>query len=118
MPQTYTRKHLDYLTNGAPKVLTASATTGDLLHTATAEPGEIDEVFLEFLNNSASAVIVTLEVDTGSAVTMATVSVAARSAASPTGVRLNLAGGVILRAFAATPASIFVNGYVNRIAQS
>lgn len=120
MAQTIERQHISYLTDGAPKVLAATATAGDILHTAIATAGKWDEIFLELFNkNTSTARTVTLEIDAGAAVTILVIDIPAKATIQPFRQRLVLKNGVKLRCFCASGATdVFASGYVNRITQS
>lgn len=107
---------LSATTNGRPVKITATATPGTLIHTAISGVADIDEIYLNAVNTSASDVVLTIEFGgTTSPDDLVPVNVL-----SGKGVFLVLNGwqlqnGLAVRAFAATTAVINISGYVNRI---
>jgi hypothetical protein len=106
--------------DGLGILVTATATAGTAIHTASTTPATIDEVWLYAYNNSATSILLTIEYG---GVT-APKDVIKTSVLGQAGLVLVCAGLVlqgnatakVVRAFAATGSQISLFGYVNRIA--
>ena len=116
---TFTKLLLSGSTNGRGILVAATATAGDILHTATNTANEFDEVYLYAYNGHTADVEWTIEMgsvtgpDDHNVVTIP----------FDTGLILVVPGnvfngGVIVRAFAAVTNVITIYGFVNRINQA
>lgn len=114
------REFLSESTNGNYINVVTSGSPGTLVHTATAEAGEKDEVWLWGVNNTADIASVTIEwggTDTNTDVTK--VGMPASQGRQLLIAGESLAGGLTVRVFAdtdtATASGINLGGHVNRI---
>ncbi len=102
-------------TNGRNVKVVATATPGTLLHTATSTSGEIDEVWLWATNSDTVSRKLTIEFGgTTSPDDTIEVTIPAESGPFLVVPGLPLAGGLVVRGFAATASVVLVSGYVNR----
>lgn len=116
----FTKRQLSGSTNGRPIKVTATATPGTLIHTATSTTDEFDEIYLWAVNTSSSAVALTLEwggTTSPDDFTAGGLVIEANSDLLLVAPGLILGGGLIARAFAGTTAVINLVGFVNRISQ-
>jgi len=102
-------------TNGRNVKVVATATAGTLAHTATAVSGVIDEVWLWATNSDTVSRKLTIEFG-GVTSPDDTIEIVIPPESGPFLVvpGLPLAGGLVVRAFAATANVVLVSGYVNR----
>lgn len=106
--------------DGLGILVVATATAGTAIHTASATPATIDEVWLYAYNNHSASILLTIEFG---GVT-APKDVIKQTLTAQNGLVLVCAGLVVqgnatqkvVRAFAATASQISIFGYVNRIA--
>lgn len=113
--QSTSIKHLSASTDGRQIKVGATATPGTLLHTATAEANELDELVLWFTNTSASAVLMTLEWGgTTSPDDYLRYTVPPRDGELLVVSGRLISGGLLVRAFAATADVIMCAGRVHR----
>lgn len=61
MSQTVTKTPLSASTNGRRIKVGATATPGTLVHTASTNVGDVDDVYLDVMNNHTAAVDVTVQ---------------------------------------------------------
>lgn len=106
-------------TNGRPIKVVATATAGTLIHTATSGSGDMDRIYLYAANTSAASVKLTLE---WGGVTSPD-DLLEFQIPSESGTRMvidgaPLAGGLIVRAFAASANVINIIGRVIRVADN
>ena len=116
---TITRELLSGSTNGRPINVSATATPGTLVHTASSTSGQKDELYLWVSNTTGTAATLTLEwggVTDPDDLLVKAYSVPANSGPLLIANGLTLAGGVVARAFSGTANALNVTGYVNRIA--
>lgn len=112
---SFTKEKLSASTDGEPIAITATATAGTAIHTATAGTTDWDEIWLYAANISASEVTLTLEWGGVAAGNNIIVKVPAESV-------VQVAPGFLLQnaqalaAFASVTAVINITGWVNRIA--
>jgi hypothetical protein len=107
--------------DGLGITVVATATAGTAIHTASATPATIDEIWLYAVNTHSSAVVLTVEFG-GVSVTKDIIQQSI--GATPSGLVLVCAGLIVqgnatpkvIRAFAGTASKIEIFGYVNRIA--
>ena len=107
--------------DGLGITVVATVTAGTAIHTASATPATIDEIWLYAVNIDSSAVVLTVEFG-GVSVTKDIIQQSI--AATPSGLVLVCAGLIvkgnatakIIRAFAGTASKIEIFGFVNRIA--
>jgi hypothetical protein len=105
--------------DGLGILVTATATAGTAIHTASATATTIDELWLYAYNNDSSSILLTIEYG---GVT-APKDVIKQTLTAQSGLVLVVAGLLIqgnatpkvVRAFAATGSQISIFGYVNRI---
>ncbi len=105
--------------DGLGILVAATATAGTAIHTASATPSTIDEVWLYAYNNHSASILLTIEYG---AVTSPK-DVIKQTLLAQNGLVLIVAGLVVqgnasakvIRAFAATASQISIFGYVNRI---
>jgi hypothetical protein len=103
-------------TNGRLILATATSTPGVLIHTATAAAGQMDEVNLWAVNDSATGASVKVTIEWGSAAAADNIilQVPANSGLYPIcSGRLN--GGVTAKVFASTASVVSILAVVNRI---
>lgn len=114
----YSRTLLSGSTSGAPIAVTATASPGTLIHTAVAGSSAFDEVYLWASNVTGVAAQLTIEwggiADPGSHMVKG-YTIAANSPPIPIAVGQCVNGGVAIRAFTGTTATINITGFVNRI---
>ena len=111
---SFTKVILSGSTNGRGKKIAATATAGDIVHTAHATA--LDEVWLYAYNSSGSSVNLTVEQGGVSAPDDNIVQGIPGSSGLVLVVPgLIVTGGVVVRAFASTTNVIVVYGFVNRI---
>ena len=107
--------------DGLGITVVATVTAGTAIHTASATPATIDEIWLYAVNIHSSAVTLTVEFG-GVSVTKDIIQQSI--AATPSGLVLVCAGLIVqgnatqkvVRAFAGTASKIEIFGFVNRIA--
>ena len=107
--------------DGLGITVVATVTAGTAIHTASATPATIDEIWLYAVNIHSSAVVLTVEFG-GVSVTKDIIQQSI--AATPSGLVLVCAGLIVqgnatqkvVRAFAGTASKIELFGFVNRIA--
>ncbi|MEM6528602.1 MAG: hypothetical protein AAF653_09930 [Chloroflexota bacterium] len=101
--------------------VTVNATTspGTLIHTALTSPAanEWDEITLQAVNNTGSAVSLTVEAGGNTTADRITVSIPANSGLTTVLSELVLNGGVPLRAYASTASAVTVFGFLRRYEQ-
>lgn len=103
-------------TRGRPIQITATASAGTLLHTATTTAGQIDKVFIDLTNTSASAVTVTIEFGTtGAGAEMDIVVPANATVRAVDGAVLGGAATDTIRAFASVGSVVNAVGRVERL---
>lgn len=114
---TYSKVKLSESTSGRQiKVVSTSAGSGTLIHTAVAGTSDYDEVWLYANNTSGSDVLLTIEwggtTDPDDRSSMTVTSLGGKMLVIP-GLIIN--GGLAIDAYAATTNVIQISGYVNRI---
>lgn len=103
-------------TNGRPIKVAATATPGTLLHTATSTSGQLDEVWLWVCNTDNATRKLTVEWGgTTAPDDLIEVSIPAESGLVLVAPGLLVAGGLVVRAFAAAANVVTVVGHVHRI---
>lgn len=114
---TYSARQLSASTNGRPIPLATIASPGDLIHTATATAGELDEVYLWATNTDAAAQTLTIELGGTTAGDRIVNAVSFPANSQPIqivpGIRMSNAAEV--RAFCSLAGAFVITGYVNRI---
>lgn len=112
---TYSKVKLNGASNGLNNKIAATSSAGDTVHTAHATA--LDEVWLYACNTSASDVKLSLEWGaTSDDERLTEVTIEAEAGWVLVIPGLLLTNNLVVKAFAATPNVINVNGYVNRIA--
>lgn len=111
-----TKQLLSGSTNGRMVQITATSSTGTLLHTAVAGTSSIDEIILYAVNTSTSDVLLVVEYGGTGVANEIDFVIPAQVGLVDIGGRLVLQNGLTLRAYAGTGSVINVGGYVNRIA--
>ena len=115
MATTFTKVVLSGSTNGRQVNVTATATPGTLVHTASATA--LDEIWLWVTNTDTTARKITIEYGGVSSPTdISEVTVPAESGLMLVIPGLLLTNSLVVRVFAATTGVINFVGYVNRIA--
>lgn len=102
-------------TNGRQIKITATATPGTTLHTATSTAGELDEVWLWAVNSDTVSRKLTIEWGgTTSPDDTKEITIPAESGDFLVIPGLPVTGSVVVRAFAAAANVVLCSGYVNR----
>ena len=112
---TYSKQLLSGSTNGRSIAVSATATPGTLIHTATSVSGALDEIWLYADNNTASPVKLTVEFGGATTADQIEITIAGESGLILISPGLILNGGTVVRSFCGTSSAISVVGYVNRI---
>ncbi len=113
----FTKHILSGSTDGLPIQVSATATLGDVIHTASAVADVIDEIWLFAFNNSDSDVLLTLEKGGVDSAYLLVINIPAQ--VGPVDImRGILQNGLVLTAFAEVTDVISIDGWVNRIDQS
>jgi hypothetical protein len=113
---TYSKVLLSGCTNGKQIKVTATATAGTTIHTATSGSTNLDEIWLYAVNSSSSAVKLTIEWGEATAPDgNIEVTVPAEDGYMLVVPGLLLQNSLVVKAFAGTTDVILINGYVNRI---
>lgn len=103
-------------TRGRPIQIAATATPGTLLHTATTTAGQIDKVYIDLTNTSASAVTVTIEFGTtGAGAEMDIIVPANATVRAVDGAVIGGAATDTIRAFASVGSVVNAVGRVERL---
>jgi hypothetical protein len=113
----YRKRGLSASSDGRGIKVAATATPGTLIHTALANvaTNEWDEIYINAINTSASAVKLTIEWGgTTSPDDLAEITIPAESGFTEVIAGHVLQNGKAVRAFAATADVIVLHGYVNR----
>ena len=116
----YQKRKLSGSVDGRGIKVSASASPGSLIHTALSSvaANEWDEIFIQAVNSSESAVKLTLEWGaTNSPDDLIELSIPAESGFTQVIPGHVLQNGAVVRAFAATADVIVLHGYVNRYQQ-
>lgn len=111
---TFSKEILSGSTNGRPVSVVATATAGDLVHTADA--AAIDEIWLYAVNRHTADVVLTFEFGGVAAGDQITVTLSAGGGPVLVVPGSPLTNSLVVRAFADTTAVVSVFGWVNRIA--
>jgi hypothetical protein len=111
---TFTKVMLSGSTNGKAIKITATASTGNTIHTVTAGTVALEEVWLYAVNSSTAQ---TLTLEWGGVTTNDTISINISKNAVPTCIAqgLLLNNGLAIKAFAPTAGTIMIFGYAHRI---
>jgi hypothetical protein len=112
---TYSKIALSGSTNGRGIAVSASATPGTLIHTATSSTTYEDEIWLYAMNTSTSGVKLTVEYGGTSTSDQIELTISGESGLVLVSPGLVLQNSLVVRAFAATTNVINIFGYVNRI---
>jgi hypothetical protein len=112
---TYSKITLSGSTNGRAVLVAATATAGNLIHTATPSTEFEDEIWLYAMNTSASGVKLTVEFGGTSVSDQIELTISPESGLILISPGLILQNSLVVRAFAATTNVINIFGYVNRI---
>ena len=113
---TFTTRVLSGSTRGRPIQITATASTGTTLHTATTTTGELDRIYIDLTNTSSSAVTVTIEYGTTGAASELDIVVPANATVRALdGVVLGGAATDTVTAYASTGSVVNAVGRVERI---
>jgi len=103
-------------TRGRPIQITATGSPGTTLHVATTTAGEVDKVYVDLTNTSASAVTVTIEFGTTGATAEVDIVVPANATVRAIdGAVIGGAATDTIRAFASTGSVINAIGRVERL---
>jgi hypothetical protein len=117
---TYSKQLLSASSQGQPIIVSATASTGNLIHTTNVSSTVIDEVWLYAYNSSASSTLLTIQqggiISPNNDIKL---SIPAQSGLTLVVPGLILTGtgstGSSIYAYAATTSVITISGYVNRI---
>jgi hypothetical protein len=114
---TAVKRKLSGSTNGKGIEIAATATPGDLIHTAVAgtTAGTFDEIWLWAQNNHTSDVIVTVEFGSHDHADNIIVTIPSKGGLVPVVPGFILQNAQDVNVFAATTAVIMVHGFVNAI---
>jgi len=116
---TFSKQILSGSTDGKGILVTATATAGTTIHTASSTSTTFDEIWLYAVNTSATSVKLTIEWGgTASPNDHIETTIASESGLVLISSGLILKGNatpLVVRAFAATGSVIAIHGYVNRI---
>jgi hypothetical protein len=113
----FTKHVLSGSTNGRPIQISATATLGNTIHTASSGANVIDEIWLFAYNVSSNDALLTLE--KGGVTTPDLLKINIPAQVGPVDImRGILQSGLILTAFASVTNVISIDGWVNRIDQS
>ena len=116
---TYDKLVLSGSTDGAGILVTATASSGTTIHTASATTTTYDEIWLYAVNTSASNVKLTIQWGTTTSpngdIELTVLPEAGLVTVVPGLPLKGNATPLVVRAFAATGSVIVVHGYVNRI---
>lgn len=102
-------------TNGRMIQISATASTGTLIHTAVSGTASVDEIILYATNTSASDVLLTVEYGGTGSENEVDFTIPAGVGLVDLGGRFVLQNSLVIRAYAGTTNVINVGGYVNRI---
>lgn len=112
---TYSKIPLSGSTNGRGIAVSASATPGTLIHTATSSTTYQDEVWIYAINTSTTAVKLTVEYGGTSTSDQIELTIAGEAGLVLVSPGLVLQNSLVVRAFAGTASVINIFGYVNRV---
>ena len=113
---TYSKQLLSSGTNGKNIKVVATATAGTDIHTAVSGTSDMDEVWLYACNTDGSDRKLTLEFGgTTSPDDLVEVTIGAEAGWVLVCPGILLQNGLVVKAFAAAPNVVVINGYVNRI---
>jgi hypothetical protein len=115
---TYSIEKLSGSTDGKGVKVTATATTGTTIHTATVNASDIDLISLWAANNNASGNTRTLTIEWGTTTAAdGNIKVPVPAAAGPVFIcdRLPLMNGLIVTAFADVTNEVLIFGFVSRV---
>lgn len=116
MSGAFTKRLLSGSTDGKLIQVGQTATPGDAVHTSVVGVTDFDEVWLYANNQSAGAVLLTLEIDGTTIAELIEVSIPAESGLFLVLPGVILQNGATIAAFAGTTNVINLMGWVNRIA--
>ena len=111
----YSKIPLSGSTNGRGIAVSASATPGTLIHTATSSTTYEDEVWIYAMNTTTTAVKLTIEFGGTSTSDQIEITIAAEAGLVLIAPGLVLQNSLVVRAFAGTANVINIFGYVNRV---
>lgn len=115
---TYSIEKLSGSTDGKPVKITATATTGTTIHTATANANDIDLISLWAVNNDADGETRTLTLEWGTTTAAdGNVVVPVPCKAGPVMIcdRLPLMNGLLVTGFADEANDVLILGHVQRV---
>lgn len=115
MSTTFSKQKLSGSTDGMGINITATATAGTTVHTASASATVLDELWLYASNNSASSVKLTIEYGSATVTDNIEITVPGESGLYLVIPGLLIANSKVVKAFAGTTAVLTVFGFVNRI---
>lgn len=111
---TYTKVLLSGSTDGKQIKVVATATAGTLIHTADAT--DLDEIWLQAFNSSASPVVLTIEWGEATAPDGNIVQTIQPQSGLVDVMKGDLlTDSLVVRAFASVANVVMINGFVNRI---
>jgi hypothetical protein len=117
MPTTVSRIPLSGSTHGRGIKVAATASSGDIIHTATSSTTDCDVVTLYAYNSSSSAVTLTLQWGgTSTPDDDIKLSIPSTSGLTLLVPDLVLRNSLVVRAYAGTTNVVTINGFVNRVA--
>lgn len=112
---TYSKIALSGSTNGRAIAVSASATPGTLVHTATSSTTFEDEIWIYAMNTSTTSTKLTIEYGGVTTADQIEITIAGEAGLVLISPGLILQNSLVVRAFAGTPNVINLFGYVNRI---
>lgn len=105
-------------TNGRPIQVEATASPGTLVHTATSETDDFDEVWLYAVNTHSAALDLTVQFGGTTSADQIVVAVPSQAGLYVVIPGLPLNNALVVRAFCETTDLVNVTGFVNRITAS
>jgi hypothetical protein len=115
---TYSIEKLSGSTDGKAVKITATATTGTTIHTATANAGDIDLVSLWATNNDADGEVRTLVIEWGTTTAAdGNIFIPIPAKAGPVFIcdRLPIMNSLVVTAFADEANDVLIFGFVSRV---
>lgn len=113
---TFSKLPLSGSTNGKGIDVAATATLGNIIHTAVAGTSSFDEVWMYAANTSTSSVKLTVEYGGATSADNIEITIPGESGLVLVVPGLFLQNSLVVTAFADTANVISIHGYVNRVA--
>ena len=117
MAQAFTKKLLSGSTNGKVILISATASTGNTIHTAVSGTSSLDEIYLYGTNTSASAVVVNVEWGEAntSPSTNTILTIPPKTGRYVIADGRLLQNGLVVTIFASVTNTVVIDGFVNAI---